>query len=135
MYIKHSKEYDIKRVELLFEMLDSSLAVITVLIALLALLYEMWISLTPLLAGSGIVGLAIGVGANEMIKDYVNGIMILIEDQYRPSETVIIDNVKGEVVQLGIRSTVIKDNFGTLYYIPNGQITKVGNLSRDQKNV
>lgn len=87
------------------------------------------------MAGSGIVGLAIGVGANEMIKDYVNGIMILIEDQYRPSETVIIDNVKGEVVQLGIRSTVIKDNFGTLYYIPNGQITKVGNLSRDQKNV
>jgi moderate conductance mechanosensitive channel len=134
-YLNHDNEAEVDRVNLLFDVLDSSISVIILLIAVLVLLYKSGFSLTPLLAGSGIVGLVIGVGATEMIKDYVNGINILLEDQYRPNETVIIDGIKGTVVKLGIRSTVIKDSYGTVYYIPNGKITKVGNYTRKEKNI
>ena len=85
----------------------------------------------PLLASAGILGIAIGLGAQSIFKDVLNGILILIEDQYNVGEVVNIAGLKGTVEDLSLRRTTLRDADGTLYIIPNSQIATVSNLSRD----
>ena len=85
----------------------------------------------PLLASAGILGVGIGLGAQSIFKDMLNGIFILMEDQYNVGETVSIAGLKGTVEDLSLRSTRLRDGDGTLYIIPNSQIATVSNLSRD----
>jgi small-conductance mechanosensitive channel len=100
-------------------------------IAFLQLLNVFDIPYQPLLASAGILGIGIGLGAQSIFKDMLNGIFILIEDQYNVGETVSIAGLKGTVEALSLRSTRLRDGDGTLYTIPNGQIATVSNLSRD----
>ena len=100
-------------------------------IAILMALPEFNINITPLLAGAGLAGLAIGMGARSLIQDYLFGIFILLEDQYREGEDVMITGIKGSVTDFNLRRTVIKEkDLETIHYIPNGQINKVANFSR-----
>jgi small-conductance mechanosensitive channel len=85
----------------------------------------------PLLASAGIVGVAIGLGAQSIFKDMLNGILILVEDQYNVGEVVNLAGLKGTVEDLSLRRTTVRDADGTLYIIPNSQIATVSNLSRD----
>ena len=85
----------------------------------------------PLLASAGIVGVGIGLGAQSIFKDMLNGIFILVEDQYNVGEVVNIAGLKGTVEDLSLRRTTLRDGDGTLYIIPNSQIATVSNLSRD----
>ena len=85
----------------------------------------------PILASAGILGVAIGLGAQSIFKDMINGILILVEDQYNVGEVVSIAGVKGTVEDLSLRRTSVRDADGTLYIIPNSQIATVSNLSRD----
>ncbi len=85
----------------------------------------------PLLASAGILGVAIGLGAQSIFKDMLNGIFILVEDQYNVGEIVNIAGLKGTVEDLSLRRTTLRDADGTLYIIPNSQIATVSNLSRD----
>jgi small conductance mechanosensitive channel len=85
----------------------------------------------PLLASAGILGVGIGLGAQSIFKDMLNGIFILLEDQYNVGETVTIAGLKGTVEDLSLRSTRLRDGDGTLYLIPNSQIATVANQSRD----
>ncbi len=85
----------------------------------------------PLLASAGILGLAVGLGAQSLFKDMLNGVFILIEDQYNVGEVVNIAGLKGTVEDLSLRRTTVRDADGTLYIIPNSQIATVSNLSRD----
>jgi small-conductance mechanosensitive channel len=85
----------------------------------------------PILASAGILGVAIGLGAQSIFKDMINGILILIEDQYNVGEVVNIAGLKGTVEDLSLRRTTVRDADGTLYIIPNSQIATVSNLSRD----
>jgi len=89
------------------------------------------INLTPLLASAGVVGVGIGLGAQSIFKDMINGIFILVEDQYNVGEVVTIAGLKGTVEDLSLRVTTLRDGDGTLYTIPNSQIATVSNLSRD----
>ncbi|MEO8735427.1 MAG: mechanosensitive ion channel domain-containing protein [Edaphobacter sp.] len=89
------------------------------------------INLTPLLASAGVVGVGIGLGAQSIFKDMLNGIFILIEDQYNVGEVVKIAGLQGTVEDLSLRVTTLRDGDGTLYIIPNSQIATVSNLSRD----
>ncbi len=100
-------------------------------IAFLQILNVFDIPYQPLLASAGILGIGIGLGAQSIFKDMLNGIFILIEDQYNVGETVSISGLKGTVEALSLRSTRLRDGDGTLYTIPNGQIATVSNLSRD----
>jgi small conductance mechanosensitive channel len=86
---------------------------------------------TPLLASAGILAVGIGLGAQSLFKDIINGIFILIEDQYNVGEIVRIASLQGTVEDLTLRLTRLRDNDGTLYIIPNSQIATVSNLSRD----
>jgi len=100
-------------------------------IAFLQLLNIFDIPYQPILASAGIVGVGIGLGAQSIFKDMINGIFILIEDQYNVGEVVALAGLKGTVEDLSLRSTRLRDADGTLYSIPNSQIATVSNLSRD----
>jgi small-conductance mechanosensitive channel len=100
-------------------------------IVLLHVLSVFNINLTPLLASAGVVGVGIGLGAQSIFKDMLNGIFILIEDQYNVGEVVKIASLSGTVENLTLRCTTLRDGDGTMHIIPNSQIATVSNLSRD----
>lgn len=100
-------------------------------IAFLQVLNVFDIPYQPLLASAGIVGVGIGLGAQSIFKDMINGIFILVEDQYNVGEVVSVAGLKGTVEDLSLRRTTLRDGDGTLYVIPNSQIATVSNLSRD----
>jgi small-conductance mechanosensitive channel len=81
------------------------------------------IDLTPLLASASVLGVAIGFGAQSLIKDFLSGLFIILENQYRVGDIVNLDGSDGRVEQITIRSTVVRDNDGSVHYIPNGTIT------------
>ena len=85
----------------------------------------------PLLASAGIVGVGIGLAAQSLFKDIINGVLILVEDQYNVGEIVRIASFTGTVEDLTLRLTRLRDGDGTLYVIPNSQVAVVSNLSRD----
>jgi small conductance mechanosensitive channel len=100
-------------------------------IVFLQILNLIGIPYQPILASAGILGVAIGLGAQSIFKDMINGVLILVEDQYNVGEVVNIAGLKGTVEDLSLRRTSIRDPDGTLYIIPNSQIATVSNLSRD----
>jgi moderate conductance mechanosensitive channel len=100
-------------------------------IAFLQVLNIFDIPYQPILASAGIVGVGIGLGAQSIFKDMLNGIFILVEDQYNVGEVVLLAGLKGTVEDLSLRRTTVRDSDGTLYIIPNSQIATVSNLSRD----
>ncbi len=100
-------------------------------IVLLHILSIFSINLTPLLASAGVVGVGIGLGAQSIFKDMLNGIFILVEDQYNVGEVVRIAGLQGTVEDLSLRLTRLRDGDGTLHLIPNSGISTVSNLSRD----
>ena len=100
-------------------------------IAFLQVLNILDIPYQPILASAGIVGVGVGLGAQSIFKDMLNGIFILIEDQYNVGEVVALAGLKGTVEDLSLRRTSLRDADGTLYIIPNSQIATVSNLSRD----
>jgi small-conductance mechanosensitive channel len=89
------------------------------------------INLAPLLASAGVAGVAIGLAAQNIVRDMLNGVLILIEDQFNVGETVKVAGVAGVVEAITLRKTTIRDSDGTLYVIPNSQITTVANQSVD----
>lgn len=100
-------------------------------ILLLHVLSIFSINLTPLLASAGVVGVGIGLGAQSIFKDMLNGIFILVEDQYNVGEVVRVAGLTGTVEDLTLRLTRLRDSEGTLHTIPNSQIATVSNLSRN----
>ncbi len=100
-------------------------------ILLLHILSIFKINLTPLIASAGVVGVGIGLGAQSIFKDMLNGIFILVEDQYNVGEVVRLATLTGTVEDLTLRLTRLRDGDGTLHIIPNSQIAIVSNLSRD----
>ncbi len=106
-----------------------------VIVALLAFLQIMenvlHFNLGPLLASAGVAGVAIGLAAQTIVKDVLNGILILIEDQYNVGDVVTLAGMTGTVDTMTLRNTTLRGFDGTLYIIPNSQITNVANQSRD----
>jgi small conductance mechanosensitive channel len=99
------------------------------LIAGLQLLAALGVNLAPLLASAGVVGIAIGLAAQNIVKDMLNGILILLEDQFNVGDTVRLAGLSGTVEAMTLRKTTVRDGDGTLYVIPNSQITTVANQS------
>jgi len=119
-----------QRKKTIIKVFSSTFNVIVWVIAILTILPELGVNIVPLLAGAGLIGLTIGMGAQSLIKDFLSGVFILIEDQYREGEKVDLSGKQGEVVDFQLRRTVIKDSKGVLHYIPNGQVKVVSNFSR-----
>ena len=100
-------------------------------LAAMQVLQVMRINIGPLLASAGVVGLAIGFGAQTLVHDVINGFFILMENQYDLGDVIKISGVTGTVERMTLRRTVLRDADGTLHNIPNSQITVVSNLTRD----
>lgn len=109
---------------------NAGLAIIWV-IAGLQFLDALGINLAPLLASAGIAGVAIGLAAQNIVKDMLNGVLILVEDQFNVGDTVRLGGVNGVVEAMTLRKTSVRDADGTLYIIPNSQIATVANLSAE----
>jgi small-conductance mechanosensitive channel len=118
-----------QRAETLASSLSSVLTGIVILVTVMLVLQEAGVDIATLLGGAAILGVAIAFGAQNLMKDYFNGIMILLEDQYGLKDLVTINQVEGRVEQVNMRTTVVRDVEGRLHFIPNGQITLVTNRS------
>ncbi len=100
------------------------------MIALFMILGQLDIDLAPLIAGAGIGGLALGFGAQSIVKDFLSGLFMLIEDQYGVGDIVDVGSASGTVEKVSLRSTTIRDVKGTVWHVPNGVISRVGNSSQ-----
>jgi len=110
--------------------LRSATSAIVWTIAGAMILAELGVSLGPLIAGAGIAGVALGFGAQSLVKDFISGTFMLIEDQYGVGDIIDAGEASGTVEAVSLRTTRLRDVNGTVWYIPNGNIMRVGNMSQ-----
>jgi small-conductance mechanosensitive channel len=103
---------------------------VIVIVATLMVLERFDIDIGPAIAGLGVVGIAVGLGAQTLVKDWLAGIFVVIENQYSAGDQVRIAGVEGEVEDFSLRRTTLRDADGTVHTVPNGQIIVASNLSR-----
>ena len=120
-----------KRAKTLGSVVTKVATVLIVGIAVLTILREFRIDIAPVLAGAGIVGLAVGFGAQTLVRDIISGFFLILEDQVRVGDVVAINGVGGLVEGLNLRTIVLRDAEGTVHVFPNGSITSLANRSKD----
>ncbi len=111
--------------------LNQVVRVSIVILALLAILAEVGIQIAPMLAAVGVIGLALGFAAQGIVRDYIHGIYILTEDWYRVGDWVQIDDDEGEVEEVSLRRTVLRNMDGTILIRPNSTVITASNMTRD----
>ena len=99
-------------------------------VAALMVLAELGVSIAPLIASAGIAGVALGFGAQSLVKDFLSGTFILLEDQYGVGDVIDVGEATGTVEEVTLRVTTLRDVNGTVWYVPNGEIRRVGNQSQ-----
>lgn len=119
-----------RRSRTLVSTLDWSFTIFLVILGSALILDNIGLNVSALVAGIGVVGIAVGLGAQTLIKDVINGTFILIEDQYSVGDVVAVAGVSGEVVAINPRRTVVRDMNGSLHSIPNGAITVATNMTQ-----
>lgn len=124
-------EAEQKREETLIKIITWSLRIFLVLIVVMFILKEMGLSVGPLLAGAGILGLAVGFGGQYLIRDFFTGFFMVLENQYRIGDSVSLDQTSGVVEDISLRMTKLRDLDGTVHYVPHGDIKRVANMSMD----
>ena len=100
-------------------------------VAFTLVLGELGINLGPIIASAGILGIALGFGAQNLVKDFLSGMFMLVEDQYGVGDVVDLGSATGKVEAVGLRVTTLRDTKGTVWYVRNGEILRVGNSSQD----
>ena len=121
---------DERRIETLARMFRYVATVLIALVAGMLVLSELGISIAPFLGAAGVVGIAVGFGAQSLVKDFFSGFFMLLENQIRVGDAVELAGKLGVVEALTLRNTILRDNEGNVHYIPNGEITVVTNKSR-----
>jgi small conductance mechanosensitive channel len=119
-----------RRTATLSGILASTVTVSVVFVALLTLLRELSIDVMPILTGAGIAGLAIGFGAQNLVRDIISGFFLILEDQVRVGDLARINGVSGTVEQVNLRTIVLRDHEGAVQVFPNGTITALANVSK-----
>jgi moderate conductance mechanosensitive channel len=120
----------VRRAETLGRVIRYLIALVISALALMMVLAEVGISLAPILGAAGVVGLAIGFGAQSLVKDYFTGFFILFEDQVRTGDVVKVAGIGGLVEDITLRHVRLRDYDGTVHFVPNNLITTVSNMSR-----
>jgi small-conductance mechanosensitive channel len=103
--------------------------------ALFTILPELGVNVTPMLASVGIAGIALGFGAQSLVKDVLTGLFILIENQYSKGDVVTVAGISGQVEEVGLRRTVLRDLDGVVHHVPNSQIAVASNLTQEWSRV
>jgi small-conductance mechanosensitive channel len=118
------------RAQTLAQVLNSIASILIWTIAVMTILGELGLDLGPLIAGAGIAGVAIGFGAQSLVKDFLSGLFMLVEDQYGVGDIIDAGEASGTVEAVSLRTTRLRDVEGTVWHIPNGTIERVGNKSQ-----
>lgn len=118
------------RVKTLGSVLTSALDIVVIVVTLLTILRILSIPLEPLLAASGIGGIALAFGAQSLVKDYISGMLMIFEDQFGVGDLINTGDVTGTVEEVGLRVTRLRDAGGQIWYVRNGEILRVGNQSQ-----
>lgn len=134
-YNNESETEGKKRENTLIRIFSGIISGTIIIIALLIILTELGIKIAPILAGAGIVGVAVGFGAQYLIKDLISGLFIIIENQYRVGDVVNFDGIGGLVEDITLRMTTLRDLDGTVHHVPHGNIKSVSNLSKDYARI
>ncbi len=120
-----------KRVDTLARVFRYIATIVITVIAMIQILNEVGISIAPVLAAAGVVGVAIGFGAQSLVKDYFTGFVLLLENQVRQGDVVEVGSKSGFVEEVTLRYIKMRDYAGNVHYVPNGTITTVTNMSRE----
>ncbi|MGE4231934.1 MAG: mechanosensitive ion channel family protein [Bacteriovoracia bacterium] len=118
-----------KRVATYVRLIETTLRVVFFGAAIMMALREMGLDITPLLTGAGIAGVAVGFGAQNLVRDVISGFFLLVEDQVRIGDSVQVAGVSGIVERMDLRVTAVRDFDGTLHVLPNGEIKVVSNMT------
>jgi small-conductance mechanosensitive channel len=120
-----------KRAKTLARIVQTALIGVIGVIAFMMIIKELGLDIGPIIAGAGILGLAIGFGAQNLVKDVISGFFILMEDQYRVGDVVQIAGIGGLVEQMSLRITILRDLEGKVHYIPNGSVGIATNMTKE----
>ena len=118
------------RLGTLHQVVTKTTGIIIFLAALLMVFVELGINITPILTGAGIIGIAVGFGAQDMVKNIFHGIFILAEDQYSEGDVITVAGVTGTVEEFDLRRTILRDLNGTQHHVPNGEISVASNRTK-----
>jgi small-conductance mechanosensitive channel len=120
-----------KRAQTLGRLLQKSLTIVVTSIAALMVLRELDLDITPVLTGAGIVGLAVGFGAQTLVRDVISGFFLIVEDQVRVGDVATVNGQGGLVEAINLRTIVLRDYNGVVHVFPNGEIKTLANLTKD----
>lgn len=120
-----------QRAEAMGSLLKSIVTGVIGVIATLMVLSKLGVNIAPLLASAGIVGVAVGFGAQTLVKDFLSGVFMIMEDQYGVGDVIDLGEASGTVEAVGLRVTRLRDVSGTVWYVRNGEVLRVGNLSQN----
>jgi len=120
-----------KRVETLLNIVHSTGKIIIWIVAVMIILEKFGVNIGPILAGAGIVGLAVGFGSQELVRDYISGFFILLENQIRVGDVAIINGTGGLVENIELRTTSLRDFSGVVHIFQNGKVNTISNMTKD----
>lgn len=118
-----------KRVDTLDSLISAMSKIAVWMIAIIMIVDELGINTAPLLASAGVAGIALGIGAQSLIKDFTNGLFIIVENQYRVGDYVQFDTIQGIVQAVTIRTTILRDFNGNIHHVPNSSIVVSTNMT------
>lgn len=120
-----------KRARTLGKIINSAAIVIVVSVSIMMILSEFGMNIAPIITGAGIVGLAVGFGAQNLVRDVISGFFLILEDQIRVGDVARINGIGGTVENIRLRTTILRDVEGTVHIFPNGEIKQVANLTKE----
>jgi len=132
---RRAREEAAKRAHTVSDIITSTVGIIILLIAVFIILSDVGVDVTPLLAGAGVAGIAIGFGAQSLVRDIVSGLLIMLEDQYSKGDVVKIAGELGVVEEINLRRTVLRDLDGIVHSVPNGEIKIASNYTKEWARV
>lgn len=130
-----SPDEEEQREKTLIKVFHGAIHIIVWLVAVFMILSEFGIDIAPLIAGAGIVGVAVGFGGQYLIKDIITGLFVILENQYRVGDAIEVGGHAGKVEDLTLRVTVLRDLDGVVHYIPHGEIATVSNKTKGASKI
>lgn len=124
-----------KRENTIIHIINSALHILVWPIAVILIIAQVGINIGPLIAGAGIIGVALGFGAQSLVKDVISGLFIIVENQYGVGDVVDLDGTSGVVEDINLRKTTLRDLDGAVHHVPNGTIDRASNLSSEYAGV
>lgn len=115
----------IRKVEIIRQIISSSSHVVIIVLAVIMILHELGLNITPIIASAGLLGVAFSLGAQNLMKDILNGFFILLEDQFAIGDKVKLGDYSGTVEKMNLRTTTLKDSDGNIHIVPNSEIKQV----------